>query len=55
MSKNGWGGEVEETVSMFLPDNWISEGSNSLKEVKLNDCMTSREESLYPFRMLALQ
>lgn len=28
---------------MFLPDAWIPEGNNSLKEIKLNGCMTSRQ------------
>lgn len=45
VSKNSRGGSAG-AVLMFLPGAWISEGNNSLKEIKLNGCMTSRPKSL---------
>lgn len=45
MSKNSRAGSAG-AVLMFLPDAWISEGNNSLREIKLNGCMNSRPKSL---------
>lgn len=45
MSKNSRKGSAG-AVLMFLPDAWIAEGNNSLKEIKLNGCMTSRQKFL---------
>lgn len=54
MSKDGKGG-CRGAVLMFLLDTLISEGSNSLRDVKLDGCMTSREKHLYLFHMLVLK
>lgn len=53
-----WGkvaGRGVEDIWEFLPDTWTLERNNSLREVKLDNCRTSREQHLYRSHMLVLK